>query len=46
MVENHCGPYKAFLEFCPDICQESFLGNKGVLMINPNPFGWDYISGF
>jgi hypothetical protein len=46
MVENHYGPYKAFLEFCPDICQESFLENKGVLMINPNPFGWDYISGF
>jgi hypothetical protein len=31
VVENHCDPYKAFQDFCPDICQEGFLGNKGRL---------------
>ena len=31
VAENHCDPYKAFQDFCPDICQESFLGNKGKL---------------
>jgi hypothetical protein len=27
-----------FRKFCPDICQESFLGIKEIFMINPNPF--------
>ena len=31
MVENHYDPYKAFQDFCPNICQESFLRNKGKL---------------
>jgi hypothetical protein len=31
VVGNHCDPYKAFQDFCPDICHESFLGNKGRL---------------
>ena len=30
-----------FRKFCLDICQESFLGIKEILMINPNPFGWE-----
>ena len=30
VVGNHCGPYKAFQDFCPDICQESFSGEKEV----------------
>ena len=30
MVGNHCGPYKAFQDFCLDICQESFFGEKEV----------------
>ena len=31
VVKNHCNPYKAFQDFYPDICQESFLGSKGKL---------------
>jgi hypothetical protein len=27
-----------FRKFCPDICQESFLGIKEIFVINPNPF--------
>ena len=30
MVGNHYGPYKAFQDFCPDICQKSFSGEKEV----------------
>ena len=29
VLENHCDPYKAFQDFCPNIYQESFLGSKG-----------------
>ena len=45
-MESHGDPNKAFQDFGLDICQESFLGNKRGLVINPNPFGWDCVSRF
>ena len=29
-----------FRKFCSDICQESFLGIKEILVMNLNSFGW------
>ena len=46
MMKSYGDPNKAFQGFGLDIFQESFLGNKGGLMINPNPFGWDCVSSF
>jgi hypothetical protein len=38
MVENHCGPYKAFQEILHRHLPGELSGNKEILMVNPNPF--------